>query len=347
MKSKSAAKKLIIGLILILLICVGGYFLWTGSLFGKKLPEFVQATTEQVSIPLPQSQVSQDATKEIPLITPMITVAPITLSTPTPLPDNVKPVCGQKEPLIILVLGIDENEQSDVIRLVRVDFVQRRILVLSIPRDFWVPIPDMAQHGITEFKINAAYGYGEYFNGPGQGVVETSKTIFQNYGVTFDRYVVFHFSNFERMIDAVGGVDIVLDAPIGAYGTAGKTHLDGKTALVYAQNRDADNDNFRVLRQTEIIKALYKKIMQPEYVSKLPGLGLQFLRDKTIITDLSLSDLSTFVCMTSELSSSSLVFKDIPGNLYTPAHTNTGRYIDIPSPGATIYIQDLVVNGNY
>lgn len=345
MKTTHSSKKLIIGLVVIILLCAGGYFLWTGSLFGAKLPQFAQETSGQVSVP--QTQIPQETTREVPLITPMITGLPIILSTPTPLPDNVKPVCGQKEPLIILVLGIDENEQSDVIRLVRVDFVQRRILVLSIPRDFWVPIPDMAQHGITEFKINAAYGYGEYFNGPGQGVVETSKTIYQNYGVTFDRYVVFHFSNFERMIDAVGGVDIVLDAPIGAYGTAGKTHLDGKTALEYARNRNSDNDLYRIDRQTEIIKALFSKLILPENLLKLPGLGLKFVGDKTLISDFSIRDVSNFVCFAGEVDKGSMVLQDIPEELYQSAHTNTGRFIFVPTTEVTTFIQNLVINGNY
>jgi LCP family protein required for cell wall assembly len=345
MKSPHFLKKLIIGLVVIILLCFGGYFLWNGSLFGKKLPEFVHKPT--LAEGLLQTQPLQETTREIPLVTPMVAASPIVLSTPTPLPDNLKPVCGQKEPLIILVLGIDENEQSDVIHLVRVDFIQRRILVLSIPRDFWVPIPDMEQYNITEFKINAAYGYGEYFKGSGQGIVETSKTIFQNYGVSFDRYVVFHFSNFERMIDAVGGVDIVLDAPIGAYGYAGKTHLDGKTALDYARNRNSDNDLYRIDRQTEIIKSLFAKLILPENLLKLPGLGLEFVGDKTVISDFSIRDVSNFVCFAGELGNVSLVMRDIPKELYQPAHTNTGRFIFIPSTEVKTYIQNLIINGNY
>ena len=293
------------------------------------------------------------STREEVVITPSsspattILATPIALSTPTAEPVDIHPVCGQTRPMILLGLGIDENEQADVIRLIRVDFLERRILILSIPRDFWVSIPDMEDHNITEFKINASYGFGEYFGGSGQGVVEFSKTIYQNYGIIFDHYVVFHFSNFQQMIDAVGGVDVVLDAPIGSYGVAGKTHLDGAAALEYARNRDADNDNFRVERQSEILKGLYGKMVQPENLVKIPALGLKFLTDKSMITDLSIKDVATFACMAKEIDKSSLVFKDIPGNLYTPAHTNTGRYVDLPSPEATSFIQELMLNGNY
>ncbi len=345
MKQKKAGAKWGVLLLVLACLCAGSYFLWTGSLFGKKLPEFTQESS--VGVAAPTVVVPAEVTLDAPVQTPVTAASPIVLLTLTQQPEDVKPVCGQKQPMTLLVLGIDEHEQSDVIRIVRVDFIERRMLVLSIPRDFWVAIPGMGAHGITDSKINAAYGYGEFFLGAGQGVVESSNTIYQNYGITFDRYVVFHFSNFEQMIDAVGGVDVVLDAPIGAYGTAGTTHLNGTSALEYARNRDADNDNFRVLRQSAIIKALFDKLRQPENLAKLPGLGIRFLADKTVLTDLSLGDVSTFVCLAGELSGASLVLKEIPADLYMPAHTGDGRYIDIPAPEAKLYIQNLVINGDY
>jgi LCP family protein required for cell wall assembly len=330
---------------LLAFLSAGFYFLWNSSFFGRKLPNFLQEGTRVVAIS--GAEITPEFTFEVPLVTPLVSASPIVLSTPTPQPEDIKPVCGQKEPMTFLVLGIDDHEQSDVIRIVRVDFIEKRVLVLSIPRDFWVSIPGLDAYGITESRINAAYGYGEYFMGVGQGIVESSATIYQNYGVTFDRYVVFHFSNFTKMIDAVGGLDIVLDAPIGAYGTTGTTHLDGKTALEYAWNRDADNDSYRVLRQSAIIRALFEKMRQPENITKLPGLGLKMLADKSVITDLSISDITTYVCMARELSGSSLILKDIPGDMYTPAYTIDGRYIDVPSQEVRTYIQSLVINGNY
>jgi LCP family protein required for cell wall assembly len=351
MKRKVPFRKWIVLLTLAIILTAGVFTLWNESLFGKQLPNFMELSeshvTPRVTGALPRSTKEVVVETSNSLEATNVPMTPMTLATPTSEPANVSPVCGQTKPMILLGLGIDENEQADVIRIVRVDFAERKILILSIPRDFWVPIPGMSDHNITEFKINAAYGFGEYYDGPGQGVVEFSKTIYQNYGVAFDHYVVFHFTNFQQMIDAVGGVDVVLDAPIGAYGVTGKTHLDGATALDYARNRDADNDNYRIERQSEIIKGLYGKMVQPENIVKIPALGLKFLSDKTLLTDLSLRDIATFTCMAKEISKSSLAFKDIPSNLYTPAHTNTGRFVDLPSPEVTSYIQELVLNGNY
>ena len=158
-------KRLVWLMLVLLLLAVCGYLLWTSPLLGRKLPQF---TFE----PLPTFTA-------LP-VTPTEDLSTQPDSEPTPIIEQegtqdastgIRPVCGQTEPMLILALGIDEAEQADMIRVVRVDFVKRQVMVLSIPRDFWVPIPGLEEHNITQFRINAAYGYGEYFNGPGQGVV--------------------------------------------------------------------------------------------------------------------------------------------------------------------------------
>ena len=326
-------------LLVIALALLGGYLLWVSPIFGSRLPGFtgepIQTFTPLPTINsgiIPPTLIPQNGHEQ---------------AEQEPSVSKSDAVCGQKEPMIILALGIDEVEQADVIRLVRVDFTDRRALILSIPRDFWVPIPGLEDHNITQFRINAAYGYGEYFNGQGQGVVKFSETIYQNYGVTFDHYAALHFGVFEDLVDAVGGVDLYLDGPIGAYGSAGYHHLDGAAALEFAREREADLDRYRIMRQSEIIKALYQKLIQPDYLSQIPSLGLKVIRDKSVVTDLTLRDLYMFTCFAREVGKDSLVFMDIPVEMYTPMITNYGRHIKIPKPEATTYIQDLILNGNY
>lgn len=328
------------------LLVVGGYLLWTSPLLGKHLPQF---TGEAIETFTPLAAVSTVISTETAAV--VQTDMPdddVSLPTASAVAvDAKKRVCGQTEPMLILALGIDENEQSDVIRLIRVDFTEERILILSIPRDFWVPIPGLEDRNITQFRINAAYGYGEYFNGSGQGIVKASETIYQNYGILFDRYAVAHFDLFVQMVDALGGVDIYLDGPIGAYGSSGLHHLDGAAALDFSRERKADTDDHRILRQSAIIQGLYEKILQPEYLVRLPSLGIRFITDKSVITDMTLNDVSTFTCFVQKIGKESIVFRDIPPEYYTPTITNMGRYIKIPKPEATTYIQDLILNGNY
>ena len=334
---QTVLKKRLAWLLFILLILVGcGYLLWTNPLLGRQLPQF---TFEQLATftSLPTSAALT--------ATPAAVVTEPEQATAQPEPAGVSPVCGQTEPMVILALGIDEVEQADMIRVVRVDWVKRQVMVLSIPRDFWVPIPGLEEHNITQFRINAAYGYGEYFNGRGQGVVKFSETMYQNYGVAFDRYVVAHFDDFADLVDQIGGVDIYLEEPIGAYASAGHHHFDGKSALLFVRQRTADLDAYRIQRQSAILKGLYEKLSKPEYIVKLPGLGLKFIKDKSVITDLRLQDVYTFTCFIREINRDSLVFVDIPYDLYTPMVTNYGRHIKLPKPEAAAFIQEMINNG--
>lgn len=333
-----------IWLLLLAVLAAAGYYVWTNPIFGKRLPQFSGEIIQSFT-PLPAVQTAQSGTAtadplQVPLIEPVIKDQKTRVK-------RSEAVCGQTEPMFILALGIDEVRQADVIRLVRVDFVEKKVLVLSIPRDLWVPIPGLADYNITEFKINAAFGYGEYFYGAGQGPIKFSETVYYNYGINFDRYGAVDFTVFEQLIDAVGGVDFYLDAPIGAYGYQGNHHMDGATALSFARYRQKDSDDYRIMRQSVIINAFLDKIKNPEYLPKLPVLGARMIKDRRVTTDFTLRDIYTFICFVQELNEDSVTFKDLPGDLYTPMITNYGRYIRLPKPEATTYIQDLIINGNY
>ncbi len=344
---KTKKRRRVFWVLLVIVVLAGLFYLvWTNPLFGARLPQFTGQLL-QTFTPLPAVSTSMAATDLAATTTgPQINDHGKTEENPlnaTPSPA----VCGQTEPMFILGLGIDEVEQADVIRLIRVDFTDRRVLVLSIPRDFWVPIPGLEQHNITQFRINAAYGYGEYFNGRGQGVVKFSETIYYNYGITFDHYGAVHFNVFKQLIDAVGGVDFYLDGPIGAYSSKGNHHMDGKAALEFVRQRKADLDRYRIMRQSVIMNALIEKLRQPENLKKLPALGFKVLNEKGVVTDLTLKDVYTFICFIQELDKDSLVFVDIPTDLYTPNTTNYGRHVKLPKPEATTFIQDKFINGNY
>lgn len=332
-------------LFIIVLLAGVFYLVWTNPLFGAQLPKFT-GEPFQTFTPLPGVSTSVAAVDPSPP-TSQPGINDHGKTEENPVTRSSTAVCGQTAPMIILGLGIDEVEQADVIRLARIDFTERRVLILSIPRDFWVPIPGLEEHNITQFKINAAYGYGEYFDGRGQGVVKFSETLFYNYGVSFDHYGAVHFNVFEQLVDAVGGIDFYLDGPIGAYGYKGNHHMDGKTALEFVRERKADLDRYRIMRQSVIMNALIQKLRQPENLTKLPALGLKVLNDRGVVTDLTLRDVYTFICFIQELDKDSLVFVDIPTDLYTPMITNYGRHIKVPSPEVTTFIQDKIFNGNY
>jgi len=281
--------------------------------------------------------------------TATIPTSPAVTTAPTEAFSQSQPVCGSVPVMHVLMLGIDENEQADAIRLFRIDFVTEKVTVLSIPRDFYIDISDMAMHGIRKGRINATYGYGEFFNGDGGGVVSLATNIESNYGVTFDRYLVIHLKEIAKYIDIVGGVDIVLEQTVtDGYVTfnKGPHHLDGETAVYFMRMRLADSDFFRISRQSQLVTALFEKVMRERNILQIMKLGFNLLADKAIQTDFGIKDVYTYVCLASRLKSENLQFIGIPWSMFHGAFTTTGANVQIPHAEVPAFIRS-VMDGTY
>ena len=111
---------------------------------------------------------------------------------------------------------------------------------LSIPRDTFAEIP-----GYAPTKINAAFAYG--------GAALQIKTIEQFLGIKIDHLAIVDFTGFEKLIDAVGGVEVNLPHKLCADISGGAGHgqggvtlrlhkgentLDGEKALAYSRVRE-------------------------------------------------------------------------------------------------------------
>jgi LCP family protein required for cell wall assembly len=144
------------------------------------------------------------------------------------------------------------GQRSDVLMLVRVNAARTEAVVVSIPRDSWVPIP-----GRGMAKINAAYAFG----GPGLAV----ETVEALTGIRVDHFATVDFAGFEAVVDAVGGIEVTL-ARATAFGDisfhAGVNHLDGRRALAYVRQRDGlpRGDLDRVRRQQSALRALLTRV---------------------------------------------------------------------------------------
>lgn len=168
-----------------------------------------------------------------------------------------------------LVLGIDsglgrgELGRTDTIILGTVVPLKPYVGLLSIPRDLWVPI-----EGVGENRINTAYFYAEA-QASGSGPQAAMRVVSQNFKVPVNYYVVLRMDGLLDFIDAMGGVDISLAAPISGF-EAGTHHLDGTTALAFARSR-ANSDDFARMKQAQVlIKAVMQRLLQPEVWPRLP-----------------------------------------------------------------------------
>ncbi len=257
MKRKRTGRTLLIVLASIAsVLIIGALVAWNTPLFGSKLKqldsvfnpdaleEAAPETEEDSDMEAADEPETEDDTEE---------ENPEESAPEEEVVEEGEPVCNGPESLNVLVLGIDENAQSDAIRLMHIDFVESKVYVLSIPRDFYVSIADMADYGITKGRINATYGYGEKYLGKGQGIFSLATNLNYNFGVTFDHYLVLYFDNIAEYIDEIGGIDITLDEPVSdgsSYFGSGEHHMDGDTAVIFMRMRYYDDDFHRVRRQT-------------------------------------------------------------------------------------------------
>jgi LCP family protein required for cell wall assembly len=132
-----------------------------------------------------------------------------------------------------------------------------RPVLVSIPRDSYVPIP-----GFGYNKINAALGFG----GPALLV----KTVEAVTGLRINHYVGIGFAGLVKVVDQVGGVKICLpsamqDTDSGADFKAGCQMMDGAQALAFVRDRHsfADEDLQRMQDQRAFLKSLLDKATSP------------------------------------------------------------------------------------
>ncbi|WP_454164085.1 LCP family glycopolymer transferase [Gordonia iterans] len=154
-----------------------------------------------------------------------------------------------------LATGDSDGARTDTIMLAHLPPSGKPMLI-SIPRDLYVAVPGLGNH-----KINAAYNDG----GP-QLLVRTVEELS---GLRIDHYAEIGFGGFDRLVDAVGGVEMCLDRPLrdpkaGLRLKAGCQKLNGAQALGLVRTRAFPNaDLERVVNQRKFMSALMSRALSP------------------------------------------------------------------------------------
>ncbi len=253
-----------------------------------------------------------------------------------------------KPNLLVLVEGLDydytasdeeysTNARSDVIWAVNLDFSNRRIYELSIPRDMIATLPNGSQG-----KINQAQSDG--------GVKEAKSVIAQWLGIPgFDRYVILRIDATKQFIAAIGGVNVdvktsnCLRFKTGCTGDSldyddtwghlhihlkeGMQHLNGDQAVAYMRFRhDWCSDPCRIMRQQQVLHALVDRLKGDRF-NTLVHLGdLLGVFQRYVQTDLTDSELVSIANYYQGIPNSAIVSNQVP---YTGA-------IDLPSYGDSL-----------
>ena len=190
------------------------------------------------------------------------------------------------EPLTILLMGVDSTEEGldaassfngDTLMLVTINPKTLDAVMLSIPRDTYVPI---ACNNNKYFKINSAAAYGT------NCVVNTVNNLLD---VNIDYYAKINFKGVVELVDALGGIEVDVEAPTYNYYLgekfegrmceqnsnrefgdklvcidAGLQTLNGEQALAYSRNRHLyiQGDLDRIRHQQQVVEAIIKKALQ-------------------------------------------------------------------------------------
>ncbi len=261
------------------------------------------------------------------------TGTPAPLSTETATPPSA--ICGGPDSMLILAIGSDQRGDSylyglgDVIRLVRVDFVNPGVSIMSIPRDLYVEIPGIADHhGITHGKLNQSYLYGNpgfgYYDGADLGPGLMARTLAHNFGAQPERYLAVNMRTFEKIVNAVDGITVTLDQTIDGRGPdqggrddlvfyAGTHHLNGKEALQLARLRPYGVFD-RAKAQNDVLCGLYNKLTSPSVVGDIPGIINAF--EDNVQIDLSPAEISQLTCLATQLDGGNITFYNWPEDLF-------------------------------
>ena len=251
---------------------------------GFLLAETSIATGSVFATPGPSSLIdfSTPVPTEAPSLAPSQTPEP----TPTPTPSIDKRVT-------IMLTGYDSdptrpgNLNYDSIMVVSYDPVTNSVQMVSVPRDSSSFPVYLGTHQAVSpiITINSFYKYNASFNSHTGQFDFFQQEVQYLVGVHIDYYAAMNLQGFVKMIDLVGGIDVVnpavidewnydwLDGHIGLHIPAGPQHLDGRTALAYVRSRRGvgENDFIRSSRQQEVMVDLLHKMAQPGQILNLPS----------------------------------------------------------------------------
>lgn len=189
--------------------------------------------------------------------------------------DFSKDVAITKQPFSVYVTGVDTYDaissvaRSDVNMVITVNPVTHKILLTSIPRDYYVPIAGSSSE-LNDKLTHAGL----------EGVDVSIKTIENLLDMDINYYIKFNFTSLIQIVDALGGIDV--DSPFAFTADyeedthiyyefqKGMNHLNGKQALAYVRERYGlrEGDVARAKHQQQVVEAVVNKLTTTTILTK-------------------------------------------------------------------------------
>lgn len=169
----------------------------------------------------------------------------------------------------IYLSGIDTRgemtakSRSDVNIIATINTDTHEILLVSTPRDYFVPL---SISGGAPDKLTHAGIYG---------IDVCMDTLGMLYDIDINYYFRINFGGFVKVIDALGGITVNSDYDfdskniLGYHFNKGENYVNGEQALIFARERYAfqEGDRQRGKNQMEVIRGVVKKALSPEILT--------------------------------------------------------------------------------
>lgn len=223
-----------------------------------------------------------------------------------------------------------------------------QLMLTSIPRDVMVKTPG----GNSIVKINSLYELGQRFS-PLEPEHFIKQKIEEITGLTIDYYAVIDVAGLEKIVDALGGVDVTLDKALydptfpgpnysyePLYLSAGAHYLNGHDAVRFARSRHSTRGDFdRVIRQ-QLLLGLLKEKALAQGLSAKEALGLYESVKDHLTSNLGIKDIPFLLANLLNFKGGAIQSNTIdngPSGLLRSSHASTGAYMLLPKNGLEHY----------
>lgn len=265
------------------------------------------------------------------------------------------PWAGEPQ-LNVMLLGHDSGEgrtgtRPDTIMVASIDTSSGVTSLFSIPRNLQYvqfpsdsPMNDVFPNGFDAYGpnqnlLNAVWNWAAdhpnvYPESDQPGLLATRQAVEHTLGLEVDRYGMVNLAGFEEIINALGGVEIVVERripigggtnqytgaqkPIHDYIEPGKQVLNGHDALWYARSREGSSDFDRMCRQQRMMQEVTESVNPAAVASSF--VELVQATENNVSTSIRISELDAMVDLLMRVREQGITSHPITPEVTNPAN---------------------------
>jgi LCP family protein required for cell wall assembly len=269
-----------------------------------------------------------------------------------------------KEQLALLNAGkADGVLNTDTLIMMRIPNDGGPAVGISLPRDSYVDIPGYGKHKINSAYVSAKNDAMERLKGEGitnqaelqvksnqEGAKTLIATVQDLTGATIDHYAEVNLLGFYDITNAIGGIDVCLNAPVkdkfsGANFPAGPQTLAGAPALAFVRQRHGllNGDLDRIVRQQVFMSGMAKKVFSQDMLT--PGSDtldqLQAAIQKSVVLDEDWN-IMQFAQQMIGITGGNVEFKTIPVGSIDLKTESDGSAVEVDPDQVKDFVQGLL-----